>query len=206
MSLLERIQQIYRNDDSPFDRLWEWARGAKTKRERYRRFRALQRWAGNHAKHSRGEEKDKWEGRRRIYARRARQILTRLKEGGSTGLGEGSYSGSASFIDIIVMPVYSRHGIPPTSRKRWETFGNPGSDHWAGNYSADALDGGIANAQWLHGELADEFRRKGVPLNPSPADYRLCYCTAPNGNRYRFQGIAATHGTGPHYHSGVKRS
>lgn len=204
MTKLERIRQIYKNNDEPFGALWEWAREGNTKRERYKRFAALARWAGNHASNTRGETKEKWEARAKIYRRRKRQILTRIKEGGTTKLGEGSYSGSASFIDIIIMPIYSRYGIPPTSRKRWETFGNPSSDHYAGNYSADALDGGIANAQWLHAKIRDEFRRKGVPLSPDPADYRMCYCTA-NGARFRFQGIAATHGTGPHYHAGVRR-
>lgn len=206
MSRLDHIRKVYKNSNEPFNDLWHWARSAKGKVERYKRFRALQEWATKHAKASSGKVRDEWQGRAKIYRRRKRHILTRIKEGGDTGLGEGAYAGSASFIDIIIMPIYSKHGIPPTSRKRWETYGNPSSDHWAGNLIADALDGGIANAYWLHAEIRDGFRNHGVPLTPSPYDYAMCYCTAPNGNRYRFQGIAATHGTGPHYHSGVKRS
>lgn len=199
----DAIRRIYKTKDTPFDDLWAWARNGKSKKERFLRFRALQQWAQWHRNNSAGEEREKWNNRRKVYRSRKQRIFTRLND--QPALGTGPNQGSTSLIEACVVPVFVKHGIPLTSRKRWETFGNPSSDHYMGNTDADAADGGIANAQWLHAEIAKAFREAGVPLDRAPTDYASCYLTA-NGNRYRYQGIAATHGTGPHYHGGVKRT
>lgn len=118
--------------------------------------------------------------------------------------GEGPNEGSTSIIEGVVIPTYVKHGIPVTSRKRWETYGNPSSDHYYGNRDADAADGGVANAFWLHAEITRKFVSEGMPLNAPLSDYVERYCTTPNLRRFRVQCIAETHGTGPHYHSGVR--
>lgn len=96
-----------------------------------------------------------------------------------------------------------RHGIPRTSAKRWATYGNPGSDHWRGNLTAYAEDYGTANNH----ELADKIGRKLgiVKKGEHVQDYRAYYIRR-GGKRFRVQIIAATHGTGPHLHVGVRRA
>lgn len=202
----DAIRRIYRtNPNSPFDDLWKWARDGKTKRERFRRFKALQRWAQGHRDNTSGDVREKWNARRKAYAQQKRKIARRMVSGNADNpaLGTGAWGGSESIAEATVLQVFIRHGIPRTSFKRWETFGNPSSDHWMGNLTAYAIDGGIASAQWLHTEIAAQFRSAGIPLDATPYDYASRYCTAA-GKRFRYQGIAATHGTGPHYHGGVR--
>lgn len=101
-------------------------------------------------------------------------------------------------IDIVNDEMGRKVGI--TSRKRWELFGNPSSDHYRGNVTADAVDFALVEAH----ELADKIsRRLGGPQNIQ--DYEHFYITH-NKRRFRIQIIAAQHGTGPHLHVGVKRA
>lgn len=87
-----------------------------------------------------------------------------------------------------------------TSRKRWETFGNPDSDHHRLRLTADAVDFNLREAH----ETADKIsRRLGGPWNIQ--DYER-FNIVHNGRTYRIQIIAGTHGTGPHLHVGVKRA
>lgn len=114
--------------------------------------------------------------------------------------GTGPWAGTQSIVEQEVVPIYSRHGVPVTSRKRWETFGNPSSDHYMGNTDAYAADGGVATAY----EMGNEVKRAltGDP-NAVMRDYEAFYITR-SGHAFRVQLIAATHGTGPHFHAGVK--
>lgn len=114
-------------------------------------------------------------------------------------LGKGPWGGSQSFFEAIVIPILDKHGVPVTSTKRWETYGNPDSDHYNGNTTAYAVDGGIGEAYWLRDECARAVLGRAV------SDYELAYFTAPNGVQFRYQAIAATHGTGPHLHQGIRR-
>jgi len=86
-----------------------------------------------------------------------------------------------------------------TSRKRWATFGNPGSDHHRSQTAADAVDFGTANNHVLKNEVARHNGSGG-----DVADFGT-WLTERNGRTYRHQAIAGTHGTGPHFHYGVKR-
>jgi hypothetical protein len=193
----DHIRKVY--EARGFDGLWAWAKDGKGKRERYRRFRALQRWAQGNRDGASGEEREKWNNRRKAYRDQKLKILARIND--TPDLGTGAWGGSESIIDATVLQAFIAHGIPVTSTKRsW----GPGSDHWTGSLTSYAADGGIANAQWLHGEIAVRFNRLGIPLDATPVDYVHRFCTA-SGNRFRYQGIAATHGTGPHYHGGVRR-
>lgn len=86
-----------------------------------------------------------------------------------------------------------------SSRKRWITFGNPGSDHYAGNRNADAVDFRLVDDYETRDRV---MRRLGVtgPIN----DYGS-YMVRHNRMSFRVQPIAQQHGTGPHLHMGVKR-
>lgn len=85
-----------------------------------------------------------------------------------------------------------------SSRKRWALFGNPSSDHYRGNKTADAVDLRLANDSATRDKI---MRRLGVegPIR----DYGA-YTVAHNGRSFRVQPIAQQHGTGPHLHMGVK--
>jgi hypothetical protein len=90
--------------------------------------------------------------------------------------------------------------VPITSRKRTETFGNPGSDHHVSQTSADAVDFGTVENHALKNEIS---RKLGGPA--TVADFQHFFIVR-KGRRYRIQMIAATHGTGPHLHVGVRRA
>ncbi len=91
--------------------------------------------------------------------------------------------------------------IPVTSRKRWELFGNPGSDHYAGNVRADAVDRGTTNNRDAAVLVA---RACGHPNPPAVRDFGT-WTTVRKGKTYQHQLIWSTHGTGPHLHYGVHR-
>lgn len=107
------------------------------------------------------------------------------------------WGGSRAVTNEIVGIVGSRAVV--TSRKRTQTFGNPGSDHHVSQRNADAVDFAIADAHWLKDEVS---RKMGGPAQlPDYAAFQV----RRNGHTYRVQGIAGTHGTGPHLHFGVRR-
>lgn len=203
----KRIARIKRlHAEKGFDAVWHYCRDGEGKLERYKRWRAAQRWAKGHMEATKNtHEREQWNDRRKIYRRQKRRVLRKLLADDEPTLGTGSWAGSESIVRECVIKVYARHGIPVTSTKRWETFGNPSSDHYMGNTTAYAADAGVANAQWLHNEIANEFAANGLALSPRPYDYASCYCSNANG-RWRYQGIATTHGTGPHHHGGVRRA
>jgi hypothetical protein len=124
----------------------------------------------------------------------AEQRLARVRE----AKREASlWGGSRQVTNEIIRIVNGRAQV--TSRKRTETFGNPGSDHHVSQTTADAVDFAIAEAHWLKNEIS---RRLGGPGDlPDYASFNVR-----RGVRtYRVQLIAGTHGTGPHLHVGVRR-
>lgn len=114
--------------------------------------------------------------------------------------GEGPWGGSKSIVEQEIIPIAKRHGIAVTSKKRWETYGNPGSDHYRGNATAYAADFATANNYALAAEIG---RKLGFPYQNASDDYKSYYIRRA-GRNYRVQLIAGTHGTGPHLHAGVK--
>lgn len=116
--------------------------------------------------------------------------------------GSPHWGGSRDVMDRFVVPVYQRHGIPITSRKRAAndplSISNPGSDHNEANVLADALDGGIANAY----SVGDEV---GEAVGVGSVDDYVTENFVVDGHTYRIQVIAGTHGTGPHLHTGIAR-
>lgn len=91
--------------------------------------------------------------------------------------------------------------IPITSRKRFELFGNRGSDHFFLNRRADAVDRGAANSRSNAVRIA---RACGHPNPEAVTDFGT-WTTSRNGRRFQHQLIWSTHGTGPHLHYGVHR-
>jgi hypothetical protein len=116
----------------------------------------------------------------------------------NTSPGIPSWGGSRDVADRFVLPVFEKHGIPVTSTKRTETYGNPTSDHHVSQLLAYAVDGGIAEAHGVADEIGEEL---GVG---TVTDYATENFTV-DGVRFRVQIIAATHGTGPHLHVGIRR-
>ncbi len=116
----------------------------------------------------------------------------------SVAAGFPYWGGAAIIVRTEVRPLVLAHGIPITSTKRWETFGNPSSDHYRGNRLAYAEDYGTAS----NFSLAQEVRTAldgGVHV-----DYQS-FNIVRRGHTYRVQIIAGTHGTGPHLHVGIER-
>ena len=90
-----------------------------------------------------------------------------------------------------------------TSRKRLTAFGNPSSDHWVANRTADAVDFGLNSDQRAATRLAHALGWDGKGEFPSFGSFTVKH--RPSGQWYRIQIIWTTHGTGPHLHCGVKR-
>lgn len=115
--------------------------------------------------------------------------------------GKGPYAGTQSVAMEIARIVEKHRGPGKTgSQKRWETYGNPGSDHYEGNKDAYAIDFLLVNdysmARIIYAELT------GNPGSDWPGDYSNFYIPR-GGHTFRIQLIAGTHGTGPHLHAGV---
>jgi hypothetical protein len=108
------------------------------------------------------------------------------------------WKGCRMVTDEIVREVGTR--APVSSRKRTETFGNPGSDHHVSQQDADAVDFAIAEAHWLKNDVS---RRLGGPQTLAVFG---TFIIERYGMRFRVQIIAGTHGTGPHLHAGVRRA
>lgn len=133
--------------------------------------------------------------------KRARAAIKRLKRLRAAVVlsGPPHWGGGKQIMRDEVWPIMRRLGISPTSGKRRETFGNPGSDHFFLNIWAFAKDWATSNNQ----SAAQKVR---ATLTPGQIhhDYEEFYFER-YGHTYRGQIIASTHGTGPHLHIGIKR-
>lgn len=135
-------------------------------------------------------------------ARKLAGLIRRAKaELYSVAAGFPFWGGSKFIVATEVRPIVQRAGHRVTSNKRWETFGNPGSDHHRSQRLAYAEDYDAVEAH----DLATQIRREltGDP-NAVHSDYEAFYIER-RGHTYRVQIIAGTHGTGPHLHVGVER-
>jgi hypothetical protein len=115
--------------------------------------------------------------------------------------GQGPWGGCKSIAVNEVIPVGKRWGIPVTSRKRSQTYGNPSSDHYIGNQLAYAVDF-ATDSNYAFGMAIG--RKLGVPYNGINDDYKSFYINRA-GHQFRVQVICSTHGTGPHTHVGIRR-
>lgn len=135
-----------------------------------------------------------------VLGRHSRKLTKLLKRALSIAPGPPAWGGSKRQIRERVAPIVARHGIARTSAKRSETFGNPGSDHFIGNVLAYAED----YATGSNFALAQEIRSELQP-GADHQDFEEFFVEGDDGHTYRFQIIAATHGTGPHLHVGCER-
>jgi hypothetical protein len=146
------------------------------------------------------ETGDVGHGRKAAEHGRALRTLAGLIDAARRSLlpGPPGWAGSKQIIAEEVWPIVRKHGISPTSGKRSETFGNPGSDHFVGNITAFAKDFATVD----NFPLAEKIRTALDGGNH--VDYES-FIIERRGHRYRVQIIAGTHGTGPHLHVGVRR-
>jgi hypothetical protein len=113
------------------------------------------------------------------------------------------WAGSRYFTNLAIEHIDGIRDRPAiNSRKRLTTLGNPASDHFVGNVTADAVDFNLVNDQRAATRLAKRFGWRGAGEFPSFGTFTA---TNPRGRKYRIQIIWTTHGTGPHLHFGVKR-
>lgn len=113
--------------------------------------------------------------------------------------------GATAVIKYEVIPIYEAAGVPVTSRKRWETFGNWLSDHWFGNKDADAADGAThADNDELGGQVVSNLKNRKSTMNGF-IEFEIQRSHTGSTETYRIQVITEEHGTGPHIHSGCKR-
>lgn len=131
---------------------------------------------------------------RRLRAQRKKLVADRFK-----------FKGATAIIKYEVVPILHAAGVPVTSRKRWQTFGNPSSDHWMGNRDADAVDGGtFAENNELGSAIVTALKQRKSEMS-SFAEFEITRSHTGSAETYRVQVITEEHGTGPHIHIGVKR-
>lgn len=133
-----------------------------------------------------------------LLGKRMRAVKAQINRLSSVAPGPPAWGGGKQIIREEVWPIVQAAGITPTSGKRRETFGNPGSDHFIGNAYAFAKD----YATGSNFRLAQKIRTKldgGLHV-----DYQS-FNIVRRGHTYRVQIIAGTHGTGPHLHVGIRR-
>ena len=120
-------------------------------------------------------------------------------------LSNRKWGGSRFYTNRAIEAVSRRKRI--TSRKRWSLFGNPGSDHFAGNLLADA--GPRGHQRPRRGREHRPCLRPPRPRERPRLRYLGHLPAHPQGGRvhtFVHQLIWSNHGTGPHTHYGVHRT
>ena len=116
--------------------------------------------------------------------------------------GTGPWGGSDSILVNEVEPLVLRvRGVRSNSGKRVEDYGNPGSDHHVSQTTASARDFPLVSDYEMAGMVYSKLT--GNPASQWPGDYASYYIERA-GRTFRCQGIADTHGTGPHCHIGIR--
>jgi hypothetical protein len=150
------------------------------------------------------EERADAKKRRGVLEQKRQRILKRMQEirqqrQQKPPIGTGPWGGSMSVIEREVVPVYSRFGVPVTSRKRTVTLGNPSSDHYVGNTTAYAADGGTFSGAACAHAVAQSLGISGY----STGNYNNYYITR-SGKRFRIQILWAVPGHYNHIHTGCR--
>lgn len=131
---------------------------------------------------------------RLIYKEKKRLASLRIP----VASGQGAWEGTESVAREIEAVVERLRGECSGSEKRWETYGNPGSDHHMSQTDAYAIDFYLANDYTAAEAIARHFKAEWA------GDYDN-FTVERGGNWFRIQLIAGTHGTGPHLHAGIRR-
>ncbi len=116
------------------------------------------------------------------------------------------FRGSTAIVKYEVIPILVANEAPPTSRKRWNPFGNTSSDHWLGNKDADAVDGAThANNDELGSKVKAALLDDPDATMDGFTEFTITRSHTGKEEVYRVQIITEEHGTGPHIHIGIKR-
>lgn len=111
--------------------------------------------------------------------------------------GKGAWAGTESIAREVEALVTRARGNVTGSQKRWETYGNPNSDHHMSQKNAYAIDFYLANDYAMARQIARHFNATWS------GDYGE-FIVIRGGRSFRIQIIAGTHGTGPHLHVGIR--
>jgi hypothetical protein len=143
------------------------------------------------------EARDRLEELRAIRRRRAA-----ANDGPDSG--EGPWAGTQSIIELEVLPVFARFGVPVTSLKRAAdhplSISNPSSDHNMANTTAYAADGATYNGEPVARAIATALGISGF----SVGNYNG-YTIYRAGNAFRVQILWAVSGHYDHVHVGIRR-
>lgn len=152
--LTDKIHEIYRTADHPFDRLWSWADSGEDLPARHRRFQALCDWAQFKRDNDRdGDSRETWDNRRAIYCHKARRLARRMHDDGfrladvKVTLAEGDphWYGAADLFHQFIEPFMEKRDLPLGSWKRTPaendaTGGSKTSEHLTTMLRAAARD------------------------------------------------------------------
>ncbi len=163
---------------------------------RWRFFVLTHQWARTAAMKQRDQNR-RDRARKLIEAHKADQAGVQFK---GTSPGDPHWSGSRYVIEEKVIPVAYDLGVPVTSLKRYDTLGNPSSDHYVGNITAYAADLGTYSGEALANAIAKSLGIEGY----STGNYNSYYVTF-GGMTFRVQILWAVSGHYDHVHVGVRR-
>lgn len=138
-------------------------------------------------------------GLARRIARKVRRRERREDRRIVLSAGAPHWGGSDDILRLEVEPIAAKVGLHPNSAKRTESYGNPTSDHHTSQVNASARDFPTVENHALLDQIAKAVVGRAV------SDYENVYFKR-EGVTFRFQGIAGTHGTGPHLHIGIRRA
>lgn len=149
------------------------------------------------------KEANKWKRRKARHSKAITKLnkLIKKEKNRLERKRKNAWGGCQYIMEKYVLPVAKEWGIPVTSTKRWESFGNPSSDHFMLNRKAYATDFATTNNYNFGVAIGKAL---GVPYNGASSDY-ASFTTTIEGITIRVQIICGTHGTGPHTHVGLKR-
>jgi hypothetical protein len=136
--------------------------------------------------------------------RKLRRLIEREMDRLRKQSGRGPWGGTQSIVDLEVIPVGRKYGLPVTSLKRAANHplsrANPSSDHNAANTTAYAVDFGTHDGAPAGYAIAKALGIRGW----SPGSY-TGYHIQRGGHVFRVQILWAVAGHFDHLHVGVRR-
>ena len=173
---------------------------AKLARRKKARDRQTERWQ---------ETKKAGHGKAAKRHSRAVRYLRKLIEKAKARLrrssGRGPWGGSQSIIDLEVIPVAEKYGLPVTSLKRAATHplsvANPSSDHNEANTTAYAADFGTFDGAPAGYAIAKALGIRGW----APGSYTGHFIER-SGRVFRVQILWGVAGHHDHLHVGIRRA
>lgn len=202
----DHIRRLYK--EKGLDGLWHWAKDGKGIRERYHRWKALQRWAQGLRDNAHGDEREMWNHRRKVYRRQKRRALANMQPDPADNtdlnlsLGPPHWGGSSDVMYRLVYPVADAYHMPWEGDDK-EPGHAVGGDHDPNVTNAFAEDfptfSGAAFAAAVASKLA------GHPISSWSGTYNFIYFTV-DGVGFRAQILWAVSGHYDHVHVGIRRT